>query len=633
MQRFAVLFWHETGAARPDWLDRMTHAQSRGGLYQFQTWHSGPVSLAQGERAPGILAPAHHGPLSLVLDGNLYNRHTLAQQLQHPLTHDTPDADLILAAYERWGDDCLSRLVGEFSFVLWDSHQQRLLLARDAIGTRHLYYQAGPGWLAVATDLRALVALPVPKTLNQGRLLDALVQVHDRDNMDETVYQGMLRLPSAHRLVVQRGSANTLYPERHWFPEQRPPSPLKDPRDWADALREAMDQAVQARLDRHPSVATMLSGGLDSSSVTVLAARHQAAQGRSPLTTYTLSQEDQRPCPDTRAVRSLLQQVPHLDGRFVNSASVSPLAQRFDQLVADADEPFTLNDGIAYRLVYQAAAEAGFAAVMDGMAGDLLFFFPGDRVIEWNMAQRLAHLPHALAALRRHGLLKGAGLDLVRATLPAAFFNPAFRAAWRALRRSMPPTDTRRFFTAAALRAFEARRRAEQARQPVVSSSREAFAHRFLQGHISYAHERNNQMAAAAGISPISPLSDQRVVELMVSLPSQAKVAHGWYKLLLRQSMRGLMPKDIAWRTGYGEHPGQTCYPRFAAETLQHCADAGPGAITSLLAPWVNAAVLPTAWDMATQQHHEESLHNVFTLFAVGQWVGAHQPRASGSAT
>ncbi|MBS4052672.1 MAG: hypothetical protein KGZ69_15950, partial [Methylomonas sp.] len=161
------------------------------------------------ERQPWI---GGGGRLVLIHDGRLDNRDEIASALGISLRGEVADGRLLLAALETWGTAALPRLIGDFALALWDTLNRRLILARDQLGRRTLYYHQGDGFVAFATHYRALLALPgVPRAVDELGMADFLI-LNVRHPV-ETIYRGVRRVPAATIAHFDAGGPRF---ERYW---------------------------------------------------------------------------------------------------------------------------------------------------------------------------------------------------------------------------------------------------------------------------------------------------------------------------------------------------------------------------------------------------------------------------------
>jgi asparagine synthase (glutamine-hydrolysing) len=210
------------------------------------------------------------GRVVLVYNGELYNYRELRELLQ-ALGHNFrthSDTEVLLHAYLEYGEQCLSRLQGMFAFALWDGRNRTLLLARDRLGIKPLYYHVTPRALVFASEIKAILAV-------DGSLAEFDRQaLHDYLTFrytisPRTMFAGVSKLPPAHYMIVTDAGVRT---ERYWAPDYRKTEQRSD-EEWIVGLRRQLTDCVRSHLVADVPVGVLLSGGLDSS---VMAAAMQA---------------------------------------------------------------------------------------------------------------------------------------------------------------------------------------------------------------------------------------------------------------------------------------------------------------------------------------------------------------------
>jgi len=224
------------------------------------------------------------GRYVLAVDGRVDNRPELAETLGIPsaAAREFPDSLFILRAWEKWDEECLTRLVGAFNFALWEPKERRLNLVTSPFQGRPLFYHQTPRRFAFASMPKGLLALPeIPRKMNEDKLGDFLVFNHWEAHT--TFYEGILRLPLGHRLTVQDGRVSV---RRYWETDLQRTIRYPRDEDYVEAFIELFDRAVKDTLRSVHPVGILMSGGLDSSSVAVTAAPLLKETGRR-LTAFT----------------------------------------------------------------------------------------------------------------------------------------------------------------------------------------------------------------------------------------------------------------------------------------------------------------------------------------------------------
>lgn len=206
----------------------------------------------------------------LVLDGRLDNRKELIADLQrYGVGVESSDVELTLGAYEAWGDDCASRLIGDFAFGLWDGARRRLLCVRDPLGVRPLYVCVHDDVVCFASQLRqVLAAFSRTPAFDLEFVADRVVHGVDRADSECTPYRGVSRLKPGHRLIGESGRVRV---ERYWkwFPQGNADGRCH--RDYVEQFQVTFSEAVACRMTGPGKVWSDLSGGLDSSSIVSVA--------------------------------------------------------------------------------------------------------------------------------------------------------------------------------------------------------------------------------------------------------------------------------------------------------------------------------------------------------------------------
>jgi asparagine synthase (glutamine-hydrolysing) len=600
----------------------MIAATRRSEFAEIARWSGGPCVLGRDEPLPQSLCQGNR--YVVVIDGFLTNRTEIAATLLrggHSLPVHTDEA-LIAAAYAEWGTGCADKLLGEFAFAVWDRDRHELFAARDAIGTRVLYFCALPGRFRFASDLGRLAAACGSRhRLNEPFLVGLLVPPLDRDDQRSTVYQGLERLRAGHFVLV---TARGHRVERYWFPERLSPLRFADLGECTQAYAEQLRLAVRARMGDEP-LGALLSGGLDSSSI--LAFARELAPAASRIRTFSLVECDRSAGKDWQAIEALLAD-PRLDPTIVQPDTAPDVLHRHIHAISAAAQPFTAWNGYHATRALEAAAGAGCRVLFEGMGGDLHFYGP-DATLKI-IAQRMQYsfLPAFVRAHRHHGRPAAPGRWLWRlaAELAPSLLRYHYRRAKQlfgpqrlpGLLPSLLRPDVRGSFMRRHADEFPARD--FDWRQP--DGDIAFHADKFTSGLLATPHEELAELAASAGVSLRSPFSDRRLVEFALRMPPEAKMFLHWYKLLLRRMNDGRLPERVVWRRDIGQHPG----PAFYAALLKHVERHEPELwnlenIQRALDPWIDPAALRRMWHKYSSVPTYDVGYHLLMLAILARWL------------
>jgi asparagine synthase (glutamine-hydrolysing) len=370
-------------------------------------WHSADARVALAHRRLAVidLTPGGHQPmtdrsgtLQVVFNGEIYNYRALRGSLQASGTAfgTASDTEVILEAYRAWGPACLARLDGMFSFALYDGARRRLLLARDRAGEKPLYYRIDASGIRFASELKALLADPsCPRVLDLDALNHYLAYAYVP--ADGCMLQGVRKLPAGHALSFDLDSGTSeLW--RYWGLPARDESKAS-PERLTDRLEMLLSESVQSCLVADVPVGILLSGGLDSSLVTALAARVSAQ----PVKTFTITFPGQQRFDESLHAKLIAH---HFGTDHTEMAAEDLGPEILGQLAIQFDEPMGDSSMVPTYLVSRLVRQHATVA-LGGDGGDELF--GGYRYYNW--IQGVERLRQILPSSVRH-LLHRAGARL-----------------------------------------------------------------------------------------------------------------------------------------------------------------------------------------------------------------------------
>lgn len=370
-----------------------------------EIWDAGEgwtLGLAQRRLAILDLSPRGHQPMTaadgrvtIVYNGEIYNYRELRSELPDYPFQSTCDTEVILAAYEKWGIECISRFNGMFAFALYDRDQKTLYLVRDRLGQKPLYYwKQEQGGILFASDLKVILEAPgFPTRLRRDVLGRYLCQGYL--NAPDTVLEGVYKLCPGSVLAVHGGAMETT---KYWDVAETyrrmQEMPVTDYEEAKTTLKGLMQQAVKRRLVADVPLGCFLSGGYDSSLIAALA---QEQLGEMPLKTFSVGFAD----PAYNEAGYARQVAEHL-GTDHTEVVISE-KDMFD-LVASIptyfDEPFADSSQIPTMLVSQ-IAKKDVTVALSGDAGDELFcgYNVYDKIAQAQKLDRLGAVAHVIGML------------------------------------------------------------------------------------------------------------------------------------------------------------------------------------------------------------------------------------------
>lgn len=522
------------------------------------SWHDGPVGLAH---LALRVTPEDHfdsqprqhtaSATSIVFDGRLDNRKELGERLQLPAgtLREFPDSKLALHAWLKWGEECCKHLLGDFAFAIWDARTQRLLLFRDHIGLRPLFYTQTPDYFAFASHSAALRTLPdVDTALDERWVGDYLSFTHHR--ADLTAYRGIRRLPGAYRLTLGPDGIQKCH--RYWSlsDEQRD---IRHPNSQAyyDEFRDKLQTAINVRLRGVGPVSSMLSGGLDSSAITAIASETLAAEKRSLIAVSSVLADDHHGAETDEKdfIEALLKKHQGIEWRPVTArgqtafSDIPALLDSCDQPTRDLFYCMTL-------ALFHTAQASGARTILSGFGGDayvsaelnealldMLLMGQPVRAVQTCLQEAATQGLHPLRALRRSfaGPLRGKLRRLSRSY---------------AMQKGMPRTLNHDFAVRTGLpEQLQARHRQ---RTPGFFISLQDESAKLECGLLDEALYSHALMGKSAGLDVSMPLMDKELISYCANLPLYVRRHGGLPRSLLRTVTRELLPQEIAERTCKG---------------------------------------------------------------------------------
>ncbi|HTU66387.1 MAG TPA: asparagine synthase (glutamine-hydrolyzing) [Steroidobacteraceae bacterium] len=489
-----------------------------------------------------------------VFNGEIFNYIELRKELEargHRFyTHS--DTEVIVHAYEEYGDRYVDHLNGQFAIAIWDVKQRRLSLSRDRTGIRPLYYAQVGNRLAFGSEVKALLALPeMPRALDPRGLAEVFSYWSTAG--EQTVFAGVKQLPPGHQMTVDaRGTRIAQYWD--WEFPDAPIIATRPAEDYAEELRALLIDAVRLQLRADVPVGAYLSGGLDSSLITGLIKHYTDT----PLRTFSVTFDDGEF--DESAHQQ--EMVSHLGTNHSSTlCRAADIADAFAKVVWHAESPVLRTAPAPLMLLSKLVRESGYKVVLTGEGADEVFG-GYDLFKEAKIRRFWARNPQSKF---RHKLLDKLYPYLRNSPSAAGGFAQKFfgegldqqaRAGFAHGPRWTTTQRTWQFFSPAMKQAigafdpataYEATMPAGAARWPPIARDQYVESHTLLSGYLL--SSQGDRMGMANSIEGRFPFLDHRVVEFANKLPPHLKIRGLTEKYLLKKAAYGVVADNIRKRT------------------------------------------------------------------------------------
>lgn len=550
MSAIAGRFNRDGRPVAPASLERLATPLHPGQDACISLWNDDAVALAQQSLRPVAASARDPGApdletagLVLCADAWLDNRHSLGNQLglTSEQLSETPDSRLIALAYRRWGTHCPAYLVGDFAFAVWDPEQGHLFCARDFVGVRPFYYHVSDKSFSFASELSSLLSLPdIPHYLNLS-YLRSLFQFDHFYHPEESFYEDVFKLRPGHTLLVK---VDAIQITRYWQPEDIGETRYGREEAYFEHLADLLKQATRDASHTNHLVGSHISGGLDSTTVTVMTARHLRQQSR-PLAGFAWAPKprlDEFPLKDERGGIEEIGLREGITLHYCDLQAADLVRLWMGDITTRPSETLLWE-----RLVASQAEQLGVGVLLSGWGGDEVAAFNGRgyfaalfRRGAWPTLQRELRLQ---AELQSDSLWNGWRNRVVLPFVPDALLRLLRPHSPQLLHLEPLPSQLQPDFAAQLQRAPLLPRSSERE----VPGVRANQINLLLDGHLAKRMESWASAGREHGVTYRYPLLDRRIVEFCLSVPDDLYFKDGWKRYLFRKTVEDLLPPDVVW--------------------------------------------------------------------------------------
>lgn len=583
MSGIAGIIRFDGAPVEPGLVEKMTAAMAHRGPDGIHHWVKGSVAIGQCMLRTTPESLEERQPLGnedeslvLVMDGRVDNWEELRRELlgRGAVLRGQSDAELVLGAYQLWGEDSPRHLLGDFAFAVWDDRRQRLFCARDHFGVKPFYYFRSKQLLAFASEEEAFFGLPgVTGSPNEDRIAYLLVPSFEGFDFNVSWLKDILKLGPGNTMIVPADGRISTH--AYWRLEPMEELRYKSDAEYEEAFRSVFLESVRCRMRAQGNPALMLSGGMDSASVAAAAWEIAHERPEQALHTFSVISDQPQECAETRNIMAIARgheqhahfaSVSGLDGAITDYGLTEAAWSRAHPVD---------NSIILPAVMYLAASRVGHRVMFDGIDGDLVTYTPTHyqasllRAGAWHETWQEARLARINNAYQKH-------FPLPEILARSAW--SAFAPVWlRRLKSQLGCYARGGRFGASLINPEFAReirlaeRLADQHSRALArgrQTEQETHIHALTQPGITRGVEGYDRVAARHGIEPRHPWTDIRLVEFYLRLPMRQKARHGWTKYLLRSAISPALDPEVRWHSGKG-HLGWQLTRRMMTRNLE----------------------------------------------------------------
>ena len=533
-------------------LERFTDSLAHRGPDGNGFYIDSDVNLGFGHRRLAIIDTTEtgHQPMScargrywITFNGEIYNFLELREELKKEgyQFFTESDTEVVIAAYDRWGEDCQLRFNGMWAFAIWDKKKKKLFISRDRFGIKPLLYFSDKKYFAFASEMKAFLSLNwFSLEFDEGMVTTSLLDSKLIEGTEQALLKNVHRLLGGYCLTLQRDKKIKI---RRWWNTldhlEIAPTLYEDQ---VEHYRELFLDACRIRMRSDVPIGTALSGGLDSSSV-ISGMRYIHDKEN---TGERLASQWQNAFVATYPQGSVIDERVYAD-QVIERTGAKPFyckitpdmyLDNFEKILFQYEEISDIHLGPW--LVYKTQRENGIVVTLDGHGGDeALGGYP------WYIT---AEIQESLKHFSLKKTLKSIEMMKDLEVFPRnQFYTKSVQTLWEKYRKKKKKDtwllqNPRRFYSPA---YEEDKKRLE--------NQDALFKQLYIDFHFTHLPMvlRNfDRISMAHGVEVRSPLMDWRLITYSFSLPSESKIGKGYTKLILRDAMKGLLPEDIRLRTG-----------------------------------------------------------------------------------
>ena len=543
MSAITGIFYRDGKSVDSKIIKKMNNQLIHRGLNGSNIWLEGPVAFGHQMLFTTLESLEEKLPymdkgtdLVITADARIDNREELSKLLDLDNSENVPDSLFILKAYDKWGESCPEKLLGDFAFAIWDKDKEQLFCARDHMGVKPFYYYLDDDMFVFATEIKALFCVPgVPYKLN--KLIVAFHFIPIANERILTFYEKILRLPAAHDIKINQSDSVI---RTFWVLNPDLEIRMDSDEDYINKFKEIFDEAVTCRLRSAFPVGFELSGGLDSSSVVSVAKKN--LKNKEYIDTFSLitnfAEGDEK-----YYIQKMINQggiKPH----FLFVDEISPLKD-IEKIIWHSDKPIAAANAALFWSLYKIIHNNDIRVLLNGICGDSVLSHGQNYLKELTIKLELKRLIEEVKCVSKIRNVNPLNVFLYKVLVPmvpVSINNLINRNKWgegdfilnnKEINKKLNIEENYKIFNNI-LHNFR--------------SAKEFHYFLIVQSSHQNVLEFIDSTASAFFIENRYPFFDKRLIEFCYGIPTEQKFKFGWDRRILRSSMTNNLPEEIQWR-------------------------------------------------------------------------------------
>lgn len=547
MSAITGIYYRDGRKVDEEQIKKMNDCLSHRGPDGSAVWCEGSVGLGHQMlyTTPESLhekLPFEEDGLVITADARIDNRKELSEKLGVEDKKEVSDSYFILKAYQKWGEKCPEELLGDFAFAIWDKEKEELFCVRDHMGIKPLFYFLSDELFLFSTEIKAIFSIPeVPRRIDEDRVAQYLISM--QKDPEITFYKGITRLTPASSIKICINGFNL---EKYWSLNPNFEQKLESDAEYIKKFQEIFKEAVRCRMRSAFPLGSLLSGGLDSSSIVCVAREILLKNDGEPLKTFSAIFEDKILSGEKDYIKAVVDGG-HIKPYYVRVDEVGPLDD-YEKILCFEDEVVSAPNLFMPWLVVKKAKKEDVRILLEGFGGDSVIFGKGylEELLMKGKIKSLIRELKASSKLRKTNPYK----QLIAIVLQIIAPITSYKIAKYRKENTLYPKQRKRIIED---------KFAHKMQIDKVINSKLKKVKKTLNPRIKHYFELNSNklvswweaadiISASYNIESRYPFLDKRLLEYCLSLPTEQKIKNGWSRIILRKAMDNIIPPKIQWR-------------------------------------------------------------------------------------